>query len=140
MRLCQEGTPAHASVSGGDPRTCVCVRRGPPHLRLCQEGPPVPEPWTAAGSCSLMVWCSRWGVSARAALSCAPAVAGSRDAAMCAASTGACNGPPPAALACACSVQLLRWPESITVHICEQGAFVDTLISVVHVAVPGACV
>uniref|UniRef100_A0A7S3R2T6 C2 domain-containing protein n=1 Tax=Dunaliella tertiolecta TaxID=3047 RepID=A0A7S3R2T6_DUNTE len=35
------------------------------------------------------------------------------------------------------SVQLLRWPESITVHLCEQGAIRDTLISVIHVAVPG---
>jgi len=35
------------------------------------------------------------------------------------------------------SVQLLQWPESIEVHVCEQGAFMDTPISTVHLAVPG---
>ncbi|KAF5837475.1 hypothetical protein DUNSADRAFT_4277 [Dunaliella salina] len=37
------------------------------------------------------------------------------------------------------SVQLTRWPNSISVHLCEQGTIIsrDTLISVIHVAVPG---
>jgi len=36
-------------------------------------------------------------------------------------------------------VQLLRWLESIEVHVCEQGAFMNTPISTVHLAVPGEC-
>lgn len=35
------------------------------------------------------------------------------------------------------SVQVLRWPESVAVHICEQGAIQDKLLSVVYVGVPG---